>query len=92
MTTISESIHRKKPTVTILVHKLEAMGLVQKESSKEDKREYMVSLTKSGKEFRKVALRISAKVFSLKLWGVEPKESEILFQILEKIYLHTKKS
>lgn len=90
MTRIAEAIHRKKPTVTILVNKLESLNLIQKESSLEDKREFMISLTKKGKSFRKVALKISSKVFSLKLWGVEPEESERLFQILEKIYHHTR--
>ena len=89
MTSISEAIHRKKPTVTILVNKLESIGLVQKEMSKEDKREFMISLTKKGKEFRSVALKISSKVFSLKLWGVTPEESEKLFILLDKIYRHT---
>ncbi|TGL57511.1 MarR family transcriptional regulator [Leptospira ognonensis] len=90
MTRIAEAIHRKKPTVTILVNKLETLNLIQKESSLEDKREFMISLTKKGKSFRKVALKISSKVFSLKLWGVEAEESELLFQILEKIYHHTR--
>lgn len=90
MTRIAEAIHRKKPTVTILVNKLENLNLVQKEISSEDKREFMISLTKKGKSFRKVALKISSKVFSLKLWGVEPDESEKLFQLLEKVYHHTR--
>jgi DNA-binding MarR family transcriptional regulator len=90
MTRIAEAIHRKKPTVTILIHKLESLNLIQKESSTEDKREFMISLTKKGQSFRKVALRISSKVFSLKLWGVGPEESEKLFQLLEKVYQHTK--
>jgi DNA-binding MarR family transcriptional regulator len=90
MTRISEAIHRTKPTVTILVNKLESLNLIQKEISTEDKREYMISLTKKGRTFRKVALKISSKVFSLKLWGVEPHESESLFNLLEKIYKHTR--
>ncbi len=90
MTTIAEAIHRKKPTVTILIHKLESMDLIQRVNSLEDKRENKISLTRKGKLFRKVALKISAKVFSLKLWGVEPEESENLFLLLEKIYQHTR--
>ncbi len=90
MTRIAEAIHRKKPTVTILVNKLASLDLVQKESSIEDKREYRISLTKKGQSFRKIALKISSKVFSLKHWGVEPDESEKLYQLLEKVYQHTR--
>ncbi|TGN18643.1 MarR family winged helix-turn-helix transcriptional regulator [Leptospira idonii] len=91
MTNISEAIHRKKPTVTILVNKLESIGLVNKEISEEDKREYKVHLTKKGRGFRPIALRISSRVFSLSLWGVNEKESEDLYLLLEKVYLHTRK-
>lgn len=88
MTTIAEEIHKKKPTVTILINKLENLNLVNKEASNVDKREYKISLTSDGIKFGKIALRISSKLFSLKLWGISPEESEQLYLLLRKVYSH----
>lgn len=88
MTTIADEIHRKKPTVTILINKLESLHLVQKDASQNDKREFKISLTKEGRAFGKIALKISSKLLSLELWGLEPDESDRLYATLEKIYKH----
>ncbi len=92
MSLIAETIHRKKPTVTILVKKLEEIGLVKRYASKEDKRETNIELTKKGKSLRVVAKRISSGIMSLHLWGLDEKESDQLFFLLEKIYTYLRTS
>ncbi|EQA46778.1 MarR family protein [Leptospira broomii serovar Hurstbridge str. 5399] len=88
MSLIAKAIHRKKSTVTVLVNKLEDLGLIRKYSSDEDKRETNLELTERGRAVRVVAKRISSSIMSLKLWGLNPKESEQLFYLLEKTYTY----
>ena len=49
MKEISDSIHRTKPTVTVLVNKLAELGLVKKFQAAEDSRVIYVELTEQGK-------------------------------------------
>ncbi|EQA36519.1 MarR family protein [Leptospira inadai serovar Lyme str. 10] len=88
MSLIARAIHRKKSTVTVLVNKLEDLGLVRKYNSDEDKRETNLELTERGRAVRGLAKRISSGIMSLKLWGLSSKESEQLFHLLEKTYTH----
>ncbi|WCL48784.1 MarR family winged helix-turn-helix transcriptional regulator [Leptospira sp. GIMC2001] len=88
MSSIATEIQRKKPTVTILIQKLESLGLVKKTYSDTDKRETKIYLTNEGKKFRPIAYRISTKLLSLKSWGISPEESSTLDPILNKIYNH----
>ncbi|TGK17139.1 MarR family transcriptional regulator [Leptospira fluminis] len=92
MSLIARAIHRKKPTVTVLVGKLEELGLVKRYSSEEDKRETNIELTRKGKSLKRTASKIGSRVLSLKLWGLNPQESEQLFDLLEKIYTHLRNS
>ena len=59
MKDIADKIHRTRPTVTVLVDKLEKLGFVKKVISNSDKRYTYISLTKKGNEFRPVFEEIS---------------------------------
>ena len=52
MKEISDSIHRTKPTVTVLVNKLAELGLVKKFQAAEDSRVIYVELTEQGTHCR----------------------------------------
>ena len=52
MKDISEKIRRTRPTVTVLVDKLEKLGYVKRETSKEDNRYTYIVLTKKGLDFK----------------------------------------
>ena len=54
MKEISDSIHRTKPTVTVLVNKLAELGLVKKFQAEEDSRVIYVELTEQGKALQKL--------------------------------------
>ena len=54
MKEIAEKIHRTKPTVTVLVDKLEKLNYVKREVSSKDSRYTYIILTEKGKEFKPV--------------------------------------
>lgn len=91
MTDLSNAIERKKSTVTILIQKLETLGLVQRDVSAVDKREWDVSLTKKCLLEKKKFFAISIKLLSLKTWGITAVEEKQLYMILEQIYSKIKK-
>lgn len=79
---IARIINRKKPTVTVLVDKLEKMKLVKKEKSLSDSRVTMVSITEKGKKlnslFDAIGIRLKAKAFK----GIPAPSQELLVELL----------
>jgi DNA-binding MarR family transcriptional regulator len=79
---IARIINRKKPTVTVLVEKLEKMKLVKKEKSPHDSRVTMVSITEKGKKlntlFDSIGTRLKAKAFR----GIPAGSQELLADLL----------
>ena len=59
---ISSRLKLESNTVTPLVKRMEAQGLVKREKGKQDGRETIVSLTQKGKSLEKEAARISAAI------------------------------
>lgn len=86
MTALSIAIERKKSTITVLIQKLESLGLVYRELSASDKREWDVSLTAQAKGQKKSFFAISSKLLSLETWGITNVEEKQLYSILEQIY------
>ncbi len=85
MKNIADRIHRTKPTVTILVDKLERQGFVRREKSPEDSRITYILLTSKGEEFRPVFEKISKDLNELLYKNLSDSEAEILDKILEKM-------
>ena len=60
--------HRTRPTTTVLVDKLEQMGLVQRERSDDDARQTVVALTDAGEalrgKFESISRRLVRLVYS----------------------------
>lgn len=54
MKEIADKIHRSKPTVTILVAKLERLGFVTREKSTEDSRITYIMLTSKSEDFKPI--------------------------------------
>lgn len=59
MKDIADKIRRTRPTVTVLVEKLEKLGFVKKTASDTDKRYTFISLTEKAKAFEPVFWEIS---------------------------------
>ncbi|MCT8332454.1 MarR family transcriptional regulator [Leptospira sp. 85282-16] len=88
MTQIAKTIEKTKPTCTVLVNRLVKEGLVERNPSPSDGREWALLLSKDGKKIRKKIVTISAKLLSLQTWGITKENEDILYPILEVIYKH----
>ena len=76
---------RTKPTTTILVDKLEALGYVSREASANDARSVVVRLTPSGEALRPAFDEISRRFVHFLYAGLSRKESDTLERLLGKV-------
>ncbi|MBR2585139.1 MAG: MarR family transcriptional regulator [Thermoguttaceae bacterium] len=76
--------HKTRPTMTVLVAKLERLGLVTRRKSKEDARNILVSLTDKGEALRPVFDDISRRLIAFVSSGLSPEELMTLETLLEK--------
>ena len=70
-------------TLTPLLKKMEAKGLVTRKRSVEDERNLMVTLTKDGEKLKEKAAAIPEKM--AKCMPLEPEEAGTLYRILYKL-------
>ena len=88
---IARKIHRTKPTVTVLVEKLEKSGYVQRVKSDVDARFTMISLTEKGFALRPIFEAISKDLNSLAYAGLREEEGMLLEILLEKAIINFEK-
>ena len=85
MQELARKIHRTKPTVTVLVEKLEAFGYVQRRKSEEDGRITLLRLTAKGQAlesvFREISERVNHRVYA----GLSEEEAEDVERLLSKV-------
>lgn len=86
MRELAAIIHRRKPTVTILVNKLIQMGYVRKRTDPKDERVSIISLTRKGGDLKEVLVRISGNLISHVYQGFSEKEKKTLIGLLGKLY------
>ena len=80
--------HRTRPTTTVLVDKLEQMGLVRRERSDDDARSTVVALTDVGEALRGRFQSISRRLVRLVYSSLDKGEAEIFEGLLGKILAH----
>ena len=85
MKDIADKIHRTRPTVTVLVDKLEKLGYIKREISQEDSRYTYIILTKKGQDFKPIFEKISEDLNNLLCKNLTEQESNILDNLLQKI-------
>lgn len=85
MKEVAESIHRTKPTVTVLVDKLVEDGYMVKEKSGSDSRMTYIKLTKKGLGLKPAFTDISKKMNERVYGDLTDEESELLENMLQKI-------
>ena len=85
MKEIANCIHRTKPTVTVLVDKLEKLGYLKREASDEDSRSTNIVLTQKGEDFQATFEKISKNLNEMLYKNLSDKEIEILEELLKKI-------
>ncbi len=77
--------HRTKPTTTVLVDKLEQMGLVSRAKSKDDARSTIITLTDKGEALRPTFESISHCLIHFVHSDLTEQETETLEILLEKM-------
>ncbi len=85
MKDIAEKIRRTRPTVTVLVDKLEKLGYIYREVSKDDSRYTYISLTPKGQNFKPVFEKISTDLNNILCKNLSANEADILEKLLGKI-------
>ena len=85
MKDIANSIHRTKPTVTVLVNKLEKLGYIKREASDEDNRSTNIVLTQKGEDFKVIFEKISNELNKMLYKNLSPEESELIEKLLRKV-------
>ncbi len=85
MKEIADFVHKTKPTVTVLVNKLEKLGYLFREKSQNDSRIIYIKLTQKGKElqpiFEKVSNALNEKVYK----NLSAEEYESVEKVLQKV-------
>ena len=85
MKDIADKIHRTRPTVTVLVDKLEKLGYLKREISQKDSRYTYIALTKKGQNFKPIFEKISKDLNDMLYKNLSEQESDILENLLQKI-------
>ena len=81
---LSAFARRTKPTTTVLVDKLAALGYVERGKSAADARSVIVRLTPAGEALRPAFRAISRDFCAFLYAGLSRDESEALERLLEK--------
>ncbi len=85
MNGIARFVGKRKSTITDMVRKLEKLGYVSREKSREDARVIEVTLTEKGWEFRDTFKEISRELLDKTYGGFTEEEKEVLMGLLFKI-------
>lgn len=85
MKDIAEKIHRTKPTITVLIDKLEKLGFVKREKSTEDSRVTYILLTEKSEEFKPLFEKISKDLNKMLYKNLSQNEATLLDNLLEKM-------
>ena len=85
MQELAEKIQRTKPTVTVLIDKLVALGYVTKEKSCEDNRVTFIRLTEKGWKLKPSFIEISERLNLVVYQNLSDQEAEYLETVLGKL-------
>lgn len=85
MKDIANCIHRTRPTVTVLVDKLEKLGYIKREIAQADNRYTYINLTQKGKKFKNTFEKISNDLNEMLYKNLSDTEATTLEKLLEKI-------
>ncbi|PPB56878.1 MarR family winged helix-turn-helix transcriptional regulator [Campylobacter hyointestinalis] len=88
MTEISKRICKTKPTVTVLVEKLENSGYITRVKSDEDARISFISLSQKGITLKPIFCQISKELDDIVYKDFSQIEAEILDKLLKKAIIN----
>ena len=82
---IARLINRTKPTVTVLVDRLEKCGYVRRQQSGSDSRVTIIEVTERGNSLRKVFTDAGQKLRQKAFRGIGRNEQELLVELLQRV-------
>ena len=82
---LSRRLHIKAPTVTVMLDKMERMGLVERRQDPGDKRKLRIYTTEEGQKITGQAHGIVQEISDILLNGVKKEELDILRGVIEKM-------
>lgn len=85
MKDIANCIHRTKPTVTVLVDKLEKLGYLKRAASDKDSRSTYVILTQKGEDFKATFDQISNNLNKMLNKNLSENEVKLLEELLKRM-------
>ena len=85
MKDIADKIHRTRPTVTVLVDKLEKLGYLKREVFEKDNRYTYICLTQKGLDFKPIFEQISNNLNDMLYKNLSDSEADILEELLRKV-------
>ena len=85
---LADFAHRTRPTMTVLVDKMEKLGLVTRRKSESDTRSQIVTLTPRGKSLHPSFDDISRRFVAMLYAGISDKEARATEETLSKILLN----
>lgn len=85
MKDIADTIHRTKPTVTVLINKLEKLGYIKRMPSTEDSRYTYICLTQKGEDFKPIFENISIGLNNMLYKNLSSKDADTIENLLEKV-------
>jgi len=77
---------RDKPSITRLLHNMEKQGLVQRVSSKTDRRINKIQLTEAARNMKDQSTTIANDTLNDGLEGVTKEEVEVVKKVLQQVY------
>ncbi len=84
MKELAQKIHRTKATLTVLVDKLIALNLIEKEKSAQDSRITYIKLTPLGQSYKDIFEKISQKLNDTFFKNFSQEEIKTFVSLLEK--------
>lgn len=87
---LCDKTFRDKPSITRLLNNMEKQGLVNRISSKDDRRRNHIFLTEAAKNLRDQSMIMANGTLNEGLVGVAPEEVEVVRRVLTQVYENLK--
>lgn len=87
---LAKDTYFKQSSLTLLIDKLEQKGLVERKNKKNDRRAYLICITKKGKNLEEIIKDAGKKVEDEALKGIDEQTQELMIQTLKKVYSNLK--
>lgn len=87
---LAQDTYFEQSNLTLMLDKLELKGLVKRSAKENDRRAYIVTITREGKKLYEPLVQMGETVMEKALQGVSNEQKEALKQLLQLIYENLK--